>query len=243
MHTTCRFALLLATLLPLGLLGCEAATEDPPGAQPKPQATEKQPEAKKVLVGNNVFLEVQGERRRVLINATVVLQRGQLELLLCRKNTKEHEAIFSADVDGRDVHKALVLAGAEPGSPVSFQPKFKPASGQAINVLVSYDKKGKLETVNARSMVKNSKTGKELDTDWVFAGSRLLENPLDRDKPKIYAANDGDLICVSNFEGAMLDLPIKSSKENADLEFECFTDHIPPVDSKVTLILEPVKKK
>jgi hypothetical protein len=243
MRTTSRCALLLGALASLGLLGCEASVEEPPANQPQPKATEKQPEAKKVLVGNNVFLEIQGENRRVLVNATVVLQRGQLELLMCRKNTKEHEAVFAADVDARDVHKALVLAGAEPGNPVAFQPKFKPASGQTLNVFVSYDKKGKLETVNAKTLIKNTKTNKELDTDWVFAGSRLIDNPLDKDKPKVYLANDGDLICVSNFEGAMIDLPIKSSKENADLEFECFTDRIPPVDTKVTIILEPVKKK
>ena len=47
--------------------------------------------------------------------------------------------------------------------------------------------------------------------DWVFAGSRLVDDPLERTK-QYYLANEGDVICVANFEGAMLDLPIRSSK-------------------------------
>jgi hypothetical protein len=101
------------------------------------------------------------------------------------------------------------------------------------------DKDNKLVTVPARSWVKNMNTGKELDTDWVFAGSRLVDNPLDPGK-KRYLANDGDLICVSNFETALLDLPIKSPKDNADLVFVAFTERIPPLETKVVVILEPV---
>ena len=77
----------------------------------------------------------------------------------------------------------------------------------------------------------------------VFAGSRLVPNPLDLNQPKIYLANDGDVICVSNFETALLDLPIKSPKENADLVFETFTDRIPKLNTPVTVILEPVPEK
>src|SRR5205807_3887545 len=133
-------------------------------------------------------------RRRVLVAAVVCLREGPLEQLLCRKNTKEHEAVLSADVDARDIHTALVAARAEPGSPVRFEPTYRPARGTTIKVSVQYEEKGKQVTVPARSWVKNLKTGKELDTDWVFAGSRLVENPLDKDKPKYYLANDGDVI-------------------------------------------------
>jgi hypothetical protein len=78
---------------------------------------------------------------------------------------------------------------------------------------------------------------KDLDIDWVFAGSRLVDVPFEQGK-KHYLANDGDVICVSNFETAMLDLPIKSPKDNADLAFEANTARIPPKDTRVTVILE-----
>jgi hypothetical protein len=229
------FCLLAAPFAP----GCEA----PPSAreEPKPKAAAPQPEAKKTLLGPNVFLEVQGKRRRVLVSAEVCLQRGQLELFMCRRDSKEHESIVHADVDARDVHKALVAAGAEPGSPVQYVPKYAPPRGSTIKVGLEYEDKGKRVTHNAREWVRYSRTGKELDVDWVFAGSQLVDDPSDPTKPKFYLANgEGTLICVSNFETALLDLPINSSKDNADLSFEAFTDRIPPVGTKVVVTLEPV---
>jgi hypothetical protein len=220
-------------------LGCEADPTADRGDR-KPVPKEQTVEAKKVLVGPNVFLEVQGDKRRVLVSGSICLREGLLELFMCRKQTKEHEAIVTAEVDGRDIHKALILAGATEGSPVQFQPKYIPATGQTIKVSVQYENKGKLTTVSARSWIKNLKTKKELDTDWVFAGSKLVANPLDPDKPKIYLANDGDLICVSNFDTAMLDLPIVSSKDNSELTFGAWTERIPPLETKVVVILEPV---
>jgi hypothetical protein len=222
--------------------GCEAVERD----EPTPKSKEPPQETKKVLVAPNVHLEIQGERRRVLVSAQVCLREGQLELFLCRKNTKEHEAILSADVDAREVHKALLLAGATEGSPVRYRPRYRPASGSTIKVSVLYQDKGRLVGAPAQSWVKNAKTGKALDSDWVFAGSALVDNPLDPDKPKHYLANDGDVICLSNFETAMLDVPFESSKDNAELTFVAFTDRIPPLETKVVVALEPVpdpKKK
>ncbi len=124
---------------------------------------------------------------------------------------------------------------------MSFVPKYRPASGTTIKVSVQYkDKDGKLATVPAKSWIKNAKDNKLLDSDWVFAGSRLVTNPLDPDGQKHYLANDGDVICVSNFETALLDLPINSPKDDADRFFVANTERIPPLETKVVVILEPV---
>ena len=53
-------------------------------------------------------------------------------------------------------------------------------------------------------------------------------------------ANDGDVICISNFETALLDLPIKSPKDDAERFFVANTEQIPPLETKVVVILEPV---
>ncbi len=229
----------LAALIPTG---CEEPVSSPQSPQaPSAKPRDPSPEAKRVLVSPNVWLEVQGERRRVILSATVCLREGALELLLCRKNTKEHESILSADVDGRAVHKALNLARATEGSPVRYQPGFRPPSGTPIRITVQYEDKGKLVALNAREWVKNVKTSKELETDWVFAGSLLVANPLDPKAPKIYVAHDsGDLICVSNFEDAMLDVPLESSKDDAERVYVAWTERIPPLDTKVAVFLEPL---
>src|SRR5205814_7165718 len=118
-------------------------------------------------------------------------------------------------------------------SPVKFGPPYKAASGQTIKLTCEYQLKGKTVTVNAREWVRDASTKKILSHDWVFAGSRFVANPFEKDK-KIYLANDGDVVCVSNFESALLDLPIKSSKANSELAFEANTERIPPVGTKVT---------
>jgi hypothetical protein len=227
---------LVLLLCPVALAFCflAAGCDDP---APTPPKVEEKP--KRVEVGKNVFLEVQGDKRRVVVNGYVCLREGQLEQLVTRKNTKEHEAIIAVDADARNIHEALNLAGAFEGTPVRFVPKYTPATGQRIKVTLQYEDKGRLVTVPGQSWVKDKKTGKALDSDWVFAGSRLVDNPLDPNH-KSYLANDGDVICVSNFDTAMMDLPVESSQKNSELEFEAWTERIPPLGTKVAVVLEPV---
>lgn len=240
-------ALLILTASVAGLmLGCEGAAPREEG-RPKDKTDNKdtkaavsKAESKKAAVGKNVELEVlPDKKRRVLVSAEVCLREGQLEQLMCRKQTKEHEAILTADVDARHIHAALVAAGAKEGSPVRFVPKYRPASGTPIKVSVQYKDKDKEVTAPAQSWIKNAKDNKPLQSDWVFAGSRFVKNPLD-DGKEYYLANDGDIICISNFETALLDLPIKSPKDNADLIFVANSERIPPLGTKVVVILEPV---
>jgi hypothetical protein len=218
----------------------EAAAQKDAKEQQQPKA-----EVKTTKIGNNVFLEVEGDKRRVVIKGIVCRRTDMLEQFLCRKMTKEHEAIVSADVDAKHIHAALLVAGAEPGSPIKFDDKgnITPPRGTKIKVFVEYEEKGKTKKVPAQQWVKNIKTKKELEHDWVFAGSFLIPNRLDEKAPPFYAANDGDVICLANFDSALLDLPIASSKDNDDLAFEAWTERIPPLETPVTVILEPVLEK
>ena len=193
----------------------------------------------RVPAGKNVWLEIDGKQRRVVVEAIVCLREGYLEQLMCRRRTKEHEAILSADMDARDIHKALLLTGVEPGSVVKYEPKFQPPKGPRIKVTLRYEEKATTVTVPAQEWVRDARTKKPLHYDWVFAGSQLLESA-DAGEPPVYAANSGDVICVSNFPDALLDLPINSPQDNSELVFEAFTEHIPPVETKVTVILEPI---
>ena len=234
-----RISILLSWLV---LAGCTA--DEPTSAKQDPPPKANPGPAKKVEVGKNVFLEIHGEHRRVLVETEVCLRQGQLEQFMTRKRTKEHEAIVAADVDAREIHKALLLASAEPGSPAKFVPKYEPARGAVIKVFVEYqDEQGKHQRHLAQKWIRNIKTRKDLEQDWVFAGSLLIPDPLDNTKPPYYAANDGDVICVSNFDTALLDLPIMSSKDNDELFFEANTERIPPLKTHVTVVLEPVPAK
>ena len=193
-------------------------------------------------MGRNVFVEIENRKVvRVLVQANVCLRQGMLEHLLTRRRCKEHESILAADIDARDLHKALLLAGLREGKPIVFKPKELPPSGAAVKITLAYKKDGKDVKVPARQWIRHAKTKKDLHTDWVFVGSRFMgaeDNPA-----KVhYLANDGDVICVANFEAALLDVPILSTASGVN-DYEAHTERIPPVDTPVLVILEPVREK
>jgi hypothetical protein len=222
------------------------AENPPPATKPSEKPAEKPVEGKKTALNkqSTLFMEIQpGDKRRILIESTVCLREGALELLMCRRETKEHESILHAEIDAREIHMALLAAKAKPGSVVKYTEdgKIFPPTGTKIKITLRYERKpGEFATVDAKEWVRNLKTKKALEYDWVFAGSQFWQDPEDAKKPPYYLANGGDVITVSNFPDAMLDLPINSPKDNSDLAFEAWTERIPPVGTKVTMILEPV---
>ncbi|HVK19239.1 MAG TPA: YdjY domain-containing protein [Fimbriiglobus sp.] len=214
-----------------------------PKADPKSQVQELQKD-------RSLLMETRPDKsRRVLLAAEVCLREGPLEVFLCRTNTKEHEAVIRTAVDARLIHAALIAAGAKAGSPVQFvDPKtekedYKPASGTEVKVLVHYKKDGKLHTHPAQEWITDLKTKKPMAHRWVFAGSRFLNNPDRPDAPPYYTANNGEVISISNFMDSMLEIPVAISRDNASLNFAAATEKIPPLLSKVWVILEPVPEK
>jgi hypothetical protein len=221
----------------------------PPPVEPAPSAdssaeTDKPPASPPPEVAGLRRLDpkyqvwIDPQQKRVLVGGEVVRQEGQLEMFACLKNTKEHESIVAADTKAYIVNAALIALGANPGGPVQFRPEFKPASGPEVEVTAIYtDKDGKRREVKAQEWIRNIKTGKQLDQPWVFGGSGFWED--ESTGQKHFMAEDGDFICISNFNSAMLDLPVESSQASADLMFEAFTDRIPPVKTPVLLVLKP----
>ncbi len=242
---------MLAVSCLLAAVGCYDGPTGPPHSKPttraKPVADTPVPLAgtrKKIAKG--VYLEINGKRRRVLVDAHVCLREGSygLETFLCRSGTKEHESVLATDADARMIHAALIACGGEPGHPVRFFENKPPETPTGSRILVSVDYKedGKEHTVRAQDWVLNVQTRKPLAKDWVFAGSFLYKDP---DEPKAeprYVANgDGAYICVNNVPTAMLDLPIKSANAPEARIFSFNTPKIPPIGTKVTVILEPKK--
>jgi hypothetical protein len=256
----CVAGLFLVAALPI--CGCEgdpaahsqgatgaAGAEGKNGSDAKPP--DKAAAVKKTEFGKNVWLETQGKNRRVIVGATVVLREGSygLECLLCRKFTKEHESILATDADASVIHATLLLAGAEPGAPARYDEEKRewfPPRGMRIKVLFQYEEKGKRHTVRAQEWVKNTRTKKALEENWVFAGSQLFRDPDGKEKPAYGANSDGSYICIYNSQVAMLDLPISNPNKDPQAEgreFQPFTERIPPEGTHVSVILVPEPEK
>ena len=215
-------------------LGAGADEPKKPGATPA--KSEAAPEPGLVRLGPNVWMDK--ARKRVVVQAEVVQREAQLEQLLCLKGTKEHEAILAVDARAYVIHAGLLAIGAKPGRPVQFQPEYRPASGQRIDVWLKWTADGREHRVRAQQWIYNLRTKAAMTEHWVFAGSLLLKDP--QTGEAFYQAEDGDVICVANFPSAMLDIAIQSSSSNSELVFEAFTERIPPVGTRVTVTLEPV---
>lgn len=217
----------------------EPSTENRTAAETPLPGDAAPPELKRLSQTGEIWLDT--KRKAVVIDGQVCLREGNLEMFACPKESKEHESVVSLNCLPQDAHAGLLAAGAKPGKPVRFDPKYEPASGDVIDVFVLWrDEQGKKRKAKAQEWVKNIKTEKALAYDWVFAGSGFWK---DEDTGKEhYQANGGDFICVSNFPSAMLDLPIESSMANGELMFHAFTENIPPKGTKVRVVLIPRKK-
>jgi len=243
-----------------------SAEREPPAEPPLPPPLVDQPERLQRL-HPKYPVWIDPDREHVLMVGRICQRRAPLELFACLRGSKEHESVVVVDTKAYVVHAGLLAVGAEPGSPVEFVPEFKPASGTEIDVTVVWeDASGRRRRARAQDWVRDvagmysmfegvvanpfdeelnlddqSAAWKNMEYPWVFAGSQFLRD--ERTGQQYYQADgEGDLICVSNFPSAVLDVPIRSSDSNAALLFEAYTERIPALGTPVTLILTPRTK-
>ena len=243
MRTPLALGALLLITLACPVWADEAASA--PAAEPQPAAPKRTlskdpPGMTRLLPDQDVWIDP--KNKRVVMDGTICLREGQLEMFACPRGTKEHESIVAVDTKAKAVHAALLALGAEVGTPVQYQPSYKPATGSEIDISVVWtDKSGTVHRDRAQDWIRNVKTGKAMEFPWVFAGSGFWTDQATGEQQ--YLAEMGDFICVSNFPSAMLDLPVQSSQGNDELLFQAFTEHIPPVGTRVRLVLTPKVKK
>jgi hypothetical protein len=207
--------------------------DDPPKG---PAAGETPEGLVKLSKANDVWLDT--KRKAVVVDGQVCLREGQLEMFACPKGTKEHESVVSLNCLAEEVHAGLLAAGAKPGTPVRFDPEYKAATGQIIDIYVLWkDAEGNKHQARAQDWIKNIKTQAAMTHDWVFAGSGFWKD--EETGKEHYKANGGDLVCVSNFPTATLDLPVESSQANDELMFEAFAKNVPPRGTKVRVVFIP----
>lgn len=209
------------------------AAEELPPAKPLPPPKD----AERLSPEHRIWISK--SRGEVIIDTLVSFREGYLEMFACKRNTKEHESILSADTQAFLAHAGLLSLGAESGTPVQFVPEYAPPTGAEILITVEWlDTEGKMQSARAQEWVRDVRTQKEMDQPWVFAGSFFVQD--EQTGQRYYVADqDGELICVSNFSTAMLDVPAESTQANDGLLFEAFTERIPPLGTPVRMILKP----
>ncbi|MDO4549879.1 MAG: YdjY domain-containing protein [Planctomycetia bacterium] len=158
---------------------------------------------------------------------------------------KTHEAVLCVDVRPSHIHAGLLAIGAVPGKPVRFHPEFQPATGEEIQVLIRWkDAAGNIIEKIGQDLVKEAETDKKMEMPWVFAGSFFYVDEEDEQKTQYYAADsEGEIIGVSNFPSAVLDVPKASSSSNTERLFIANKDALPERGTPVTILLKIKKDK
>jgi hypothetical protein len=236
------FTILQLALLVVASNGMASdAAEEEPAQAAAPQQPETAPASRagnlvRLAVDYDVWMDT--KRKLVVVDGEICLREGMLEMFACPRGTKEHESIVAVNSRPYFVHTALLAVGAQAGRPVQFAPEYVPATGTTVDILVLWvDEDGQRHRSRAQDWIKNMRTERAMEHDWVFAGSGFWVD--EETGEQHYLADGGDFICVANFGTAMLDLPVKSPQDNADLLFTAFTERIPPLGTKVRLVLIP----
>ena len=232
-------------------------SEDPE----KPQVTMSEDGTQLNLPGIKVLVK----ERYVDVDATVCLMEGLLELVACKKDSKEHESIIAIDAKAAHVHAALLLVGAKPGNPATRQ--FIEGEEEGTGRWVDYLPRGQNIDVY---LVVNGEDGKPVErpisdfivhdpnaygydtaqTDdkekkverfptktFLFAGSHIVND--NNGNPQYLADMDGNVISISTFGDELLCLPGINTKGNDGLEWAVDPTHLPELGSKITLRLRP----
>lgn len=119
-----------------------------------PQQAEKD---KLVALNKKKTVLLDMKKKRLVLKTQVVLREGLLEMLCCLKQTKEHESVVAVDARAYVVHTGLLALGAKTGTPVRFDPKYQPPTGQEIKIYASWrDKKGKRHRVEGQQLVRTA---------------------------------------------------------------------------------------
>lgn len=124
----------------------------------QPEANgEKQDQSDLVPLNKQKTVLLDLKHKKLYLRTHVCLVEGVLEMLCCKKQTKEHESILSIDSSAKAIHAGLLAMGAKAGTPVKFTPKFQPPTGQKLDIILEWkDKAGKVHREQAQKWIRSS---------------------------------------------------------------------------------------
>jgi len=86
--------------------------------------------AQRVLKFQNMQVDLTA--RKITLDTAVCLRQGQLELLLCKNDTKEYESILHTNARPAHLHAALLALGLMPGIAAEWSPQANDGQGALL---------------------------------------------------------------------------------------------------------------
>jgi len=221
-------ALLLALML-VTSIACAESPAPTPAALP---ADGKLP---------HVQVDVKAKQVRVECESCNVAQDVGLEFFCVSAGTNEYESVLSSKAKASHIHLAMLMVGLDPGEPVKYSEaakKWIPPHGPPLQITCEWKKGDEMIRVPAYRLMQNRKTKKEAPPfTWVFTGSKIMEDGK-------YAADAvGYLVSVLNNELTVIDIPEVAGRDLEAREWDRNANLLPPVGTKIWMIIEPTGKK
>ena len=155
---------------------------------------------------------------------------------------KAHETVINVTAKPSEVHKGLESLGLKPGKP-GFVGRAKPA-GPEVKMSLEFEKDGKTVRIPAEDAVIQVKAGKPLSAvpgfKWLFTGSQMTMPDPEKDDLAYGADFTKTLIGIFPVTNEVV---IQSNQEEgAGEKLEVNKAVVPPIGTKVKLIIEPAGK-
>ncbi len=174
----------------------------------------------------------------VEVDAKVVFRAGPLELFACSPRTREHESVVVVSARPMHIFQAMGLAGLEPGTPVRYDEALDvsfPPKGTPLDLRVRFRDRDQARLVPIEHWMRRVKQKRPPEwIDWVFAGSKSYAGG------RFGADADGTVVCVVDFDTALISVGALKSADNELLWLEANTERIPPIGTPCTLLISRV---
>jgi biopolymer transport protein ExbD len=180
-------------------------------------------------------VRIDWKERVVEVDGEIVLRKGPLELFACAPRSKEHESIVVVRPRPLHIFQAMGLLGMEPGAPARYDDqagKWLAPHGDPLDLRVRYRKDAADHVVAIEDWLLDVEHQRPPgNVRWVFAGSRFF------DEGEFGADEEGTVICVVDFDTALITVSALHSADNSELWLAARTEQIPPVGTAVTLLI------
>lgn len=239
-----RFLLIVASVL-AGCSGDSASRTEPNAHPPQEPANQVEiaPEIKTVQLPGVL---VNMTDRYVETEGRICLRNGLLELIATLPAGKEHESIVSLQTVPSNLHAGLLMLGLEPGEPGQwnyYEDRIETIdpTGDRVRVTLLMQKGADWQEKPIHHFVVDRERQKNLPaSEFVFAGSRVVESEEEGGEPIYLADRTGDVIALVSFGTEVLAWPKAASEANESLIWLADPDALPELGAKVKLRIYPV---
>jgi hypothetical protein len=217
------------------------------GPSPAKAAEEKKPaieqlDATRYKLGTITFDKLS---REIRFPATVNMTEGLLEFLIVHERGKIHESLFATDISPTQLNVVFTLlrypaskefyaidvpSEREPGTEFP-QVAADVKAGARVIVKVEWKNGEKVRTVPVNEWISHAVTEKQMPNGpWVYGGSEISNG-------RYQAEATGDIAAIFLSNSAILNYP--GQDNNNDDVWLPFPKRVPPIGTKVTLIITP----